>query len=106
MHFYLSLRFFTTSACLLDFIFVAIMTSQYYKNHLLNQLYNLRQGHISTQNYIAIFENLTFSSDAGEHRSQTITRFVWGLRSKIKCVIIIGSYALDTVEEAFDIALK
>jgi len=35
-----------------------------------------------------------------------ITRSVSGLRSKIKRVIIIDSYDLDTIEEAFDVALK
>ena len=74
---YLSLRFSTASACLLDFAFVAIMTSQYYKNHLLNQLHNLRWGHMSVQDYITIFEYLTNRSNVmREHRSQTISRFV------------------------------
>ena len=41
-----------------------------------------------------------------EHHSETITRFVWGLRSKIRRVMIIGSYDLNTIEEAFDVALK
>jgi len=29
---------------------------EYYRNHLLNQLHNLRQGHMYVQDYIAIFE--------------------------------------------------
>jgi len=29
-----------------------------------------------------------------------------GLRSKIKPVVVTGSYDLDTVEKAFDVALK
>ena len=41
-----------------------------------------------------------------EHRSHTVIRFVWGLRSKIRHAMIIGSYYLDTVEEAFDVTLK
>jgi len=41
-----------------------------------------------------------------EHCSHTVTRFVWGLRSKIRRSMIIDSYDLDTIEEAFDIALK
>jgi len=32
--------------------------------------------------------------------------FAWGLRSKIRCAMITGSYDLDTVEEAFDVTLK
>jgi len=84
---YLSLGFSTLSACLFDSAFVVIMTSQYYTNHLLDQLHNFHHGHISKNDYIAIFEDLTRYSDVREHRSQTITRFVWG-------------------EEAFDIALR
>ena len=34
-----------------------------------------------------------------------ITRFVWGLKSKIKRFIVTGSYDLDIVEEAFDVVL-
>jgi len=41
-----------------------------------------------------------------EHRSHTVTKFVWGLKSKIRRAMITGSYDLDTVEEAFDVALK
>jgi len=52
------------------------MTSQYYKNHLLDQLHNLRQGHMSVQDYITIFEDLTRRSDVREYRSETITKFV------------------------------
>ena len=85
---------------------MAIMTSQYYKYHLLDQLHNLRQGYMSVQNYVAIFEDLTRHSNVREHRSETITRFVYDLRPKIRCVMITSSYDLDTIEEAFDIALK
>jgi len=82
------------------------MTSQHYKDHLLDQLHNLRQGHMSIQNYIAIFKNLAHRSDLREHHSETITKFVWGLRPKIKRAMITGPYDLNTVEEAFDVALK
>ena len=41
-----------------------------------------------------------------EHRSQNVTRFVWGIRSKIKRAMITDSYDLNTVEEAFNVALK
>ena len=61
---------------------------------------------MSAQDYIAKFENLTLCCDVREHRSHTTTRFVWGLKSKIRRVIITGSYDLDTVEEAFDVTLK
>ena len=71
---YLSLGFFTTSSYLFDFAFVAIMTSQYNKNHLLNQSHNLHQDHMSVQGYIAIFEDLISRSDVRDHRSEIITR--------------------------------
>jgi len=58
------------------------------------------------QDYIAKFEDLTLYCDVREHPSHTVTRFVWGLKSKIRHVMITGSYDLDTVEEAFDVALK
>jgi len=82
------------------------MTSQYYRDHLLNQLHNLRQGHMSVQNYIAIFRDLTHHNDVTEHHSETIIRFVWDLWSKIRRAMITRSYDLDIVEEAFDVALK
>ena len=82
------------------------MISQNYKNHLLDQLHNFRQGHISVQDYITTFEDLIRHSDVKEHHYETITRFVWGLRPKIKCAMIIGPYDLDIVEEAFDVALR
>jgi len=58
------------------------------------------------QNYITIFDDLSHRSGVREHYSQTIARFVRSLRSKIRHAIIIGSYDLDTVEEAFNVALK
>jgi len=61
---------------------------------------------MSVQDYIAKFEDLTLCCDVREHHSHTVTRYVWGFRSKIRCVMITGSYDLDTVEEAFDVALK
>ena len=60
---------------------------------------------MSIQDYITTFKDLAHRSDVREHHSETITRFVWGSRPKIRCAMIIGSYDLDTVEEAFDIAL-
>ena len=39
------------------------MTSQHYRDHLLDQLHHLRQGHMSVQDYIAIFKGLTYRSD-------------------------------------------
>jgi len=61
---------------------------------------------MSVQDYIAIFENITRHCDVREHYSQTITRFVSGLRSKIKCAIIMSFHDVDTLEKAFDFALK
>jgi len=101
---YLTLGFSTASACLLEFFFCAFEPS--WLDHLLDQLHNLRQGYISIQDYIAIFKDLAHRSDVREHHSETITRFVWGLRPKIKRDMITDPYDLNTVEEAFDVTLK
>ena len=61
---------------------------------------------MSVQEYIAKFEDLTLRCDVRKHRCHTVIRFACGLRSKIKCVMITGSYDLDTVEEPFDVSLK
>ena len=61
---------------------------------------------MSFEDYIAKFENLTLRCNVREHHSQIVTRFVCGLRSKIRRAMIIGSYNLDTIEEVFDVALK
>jgi len=52
--------------------------SEYYRNRLLDQSHNLRQGDMSVQVYIAKFENLTLCCDVREHHSHIVTRFVWG----------------------------
>ena len=57
------------------------------------------------QNYIVIFEDLTRHCDVRGHCSQTITKCVSSLKSKIKCVIITSSHDVDTLEEVFDFAL-
>jgi len=82
------------------------MTSQHYRDPYLDQLHNHRQGHISVHDYIIIFKNLTHRTEVREHPSEIVTRFVWGLRSKIKRAMITGPYELDTLEEAFDVALR
>ena len=79
---------------------------EYYWNHLLDQLHNLCQGLMFFQNYIAIVEDLTCLCNLREHHSHIITRFASGLRSKIKCNMITGFHDVDTLEEAFDFALK
>jgi len=82
------------------------MSSQHDKDHLFDQLHNLRQGHMSVLDYITIFKDLTHCSNVCEHHSETITMFVLGLRPKIRRAMITGPYDLDIVEEAFDVALK
>jgi len=82
------------------------MTSQNYTDPHLDQLHNLHQGHMSVHNYIVIFKNLTHHSEVREHPSETVIRFIWGLQPKIKRAIITNPYNLDTVEEAFDVALR
>ena len=61
---------------------------------------------MSVQDYIAKFEELTLCCGVREYCSQTVTRFIWNLRSKIRRAMITGSCDLETVEEAFDVALK
>ena len=61
---------------------------------------------MSVQDYITIFKNSTHRTNVREHHSENITWFVWSLQPKIRCAMIIGSYDLDTVKEAFDVALK
>jgi len=82
------------------------VTSQHYIYRLLDQLHNLHQGHMSVQDYIAIFKDLTHHSDVREHHSETIIRLVCTLRPKIRRAVITDSYDLDIVEETFDVALK
>ena len=66
----------------------------------------MRQGHMSVQDYITKFKDLTHCCDVREHHSETITKFVWGLWPKIRRAMITDSYNLEVVEEAFDVALK
>ena len=61
---------------------------------------------MSVQDYITIFKDLTHRIDVSEHQSETINRFVWGLKPKIKRGMITGPYDLHIVEEAFDVTLK
>ena len=82
------------------------MISQHYRDPHLDQLHNLRQDHLSVQNYIAIFNDFTHRSDVREHHSEIIIRVVWDLRPKIRRAMVTGSYDLDTIEETFDVALK
>jgi len=82
------------------------LTNQCYRDSLLDQLYNLCQGPMSVQDYITILKDLIHRSDVREHHSKTITRFIWDLRPKIGRAKVTGSYDLDTVKEAFDVASK
>jgi len=61
------------------------MTSQQYRDPYLDQPH---QDHMSVHDYIAIFKDLTYRGEVREHPSDTLTRFVWGIRPKIKCAII------------------
>ena len=61
---------------------------------------------MSVHDYIAIFKDLTYHSEMRKHHSETVTGFVWVLQSKIKRAMITGPYDLDTVEDAFDVALR
>ena len=69
----------------------------------LDQLYNLRQSDLSARDYIARFENLIRRGDVRKHRSQTIIRFISGLRSNIRSAIINSSYGVNSVEDTFDL---
>jgi len=79
---------------------------KYYRDYLLDHLHNLNQGYMSIQDYITTFENLIHRCDMREYRSQMITIFVSGLRSKIKRATITDSYNLNTVKEAINVALN
>jgi len=61
---------------------------------------------LSIKDYIAKYEELTNHCDVREHRSQTIIRFVSGLRFDIRRAMITSSYGVDSVEDAFNFALK
>ena len=56
---------------------------EYYRNRLLHQLHNFRQGNMLVHDYITKFEDLTLHCDVSEYHSHTVARFVWGLRPKI-----------------------
>jgi len=49
----------------------------------LNKLHNFHQGVLSVGEYIAGFEDLRHHSDLIKHYSQTIIRFVSGLKSTL-----------------------
>ena len=61
---------------------------------------------MSFYDYIVKFEDLTIRCDVREHYSHTVTRFVWGLRSKIRRAMITAFYELDIIEDDFDVVLK
>ena len=82
------------------------MTNHHDRDSHLDQLHNLHQGYMSVHEYINIFKDLTHRSEVREHPSETLTRFIWGLRPKIKHAMITDPYDLDTVEDAFDVALR
>ena len=56
----------------------------------MNETANVSHGHMSVQDYIAIFQDLTHRSDVREYYSESITRFVWSLQSKIRRAMIIA----------------
>jgi len=82
------------------------MTSQHYRDHFLDQLHKLHQDHTFVHDFLTIFKGLSHRNGMREHQSETITRFVRGLRPKIRRAMITGPYDLDIVEKAFDVALK
>ena len=49
---------------------------EYYRDHFLDQLYNLRQSDMPVQDYIAKFEDLILCCDVREHCSYTVTKFI------------------------------
>ena len=79
------------------------MTNQHDRDSHLDQLHNIHQGHMSVHKYITIFKDLTLRNEVREHPSETLTRFIWGLRPKIKHAMITGPYDLDTVEDALSL---
>jgi len=85
---------------------LAHMIRQLWERIELDKLHNLHQDDLSVRDYIARFEDLTRLYDVREHCSLTITRFVSGLKSNIRRAMISSSYGVDSVENAFDFALK
>ena len=63
------------------------MTSQHYRDPHLDQLHNLLQ---SVHEYVTIFKDLTRRSEVREHPSETLTRFIWDLRPKIKRTMTVS----------------
>ena len=61
---------------------------------------------MSVQYYIAKFDDLTLYCDMRKDRSQTTSKFCLGLRSTIRGVMITSSYHVDSVKEAFHLALE
>ena len=82
------------------------MIKQLWERITLDQLHNLRQDDLSIREYIARFEDLTRRHDVRKHRSQTISRFVSGLRPNIWHAIITSSYGVDSIKDTFAFALK
>ena len=71
------------------------MTSQCYKDPHLDQLHNLHHSHMSVHDYIVISKDLTTQSEVRKNPSEIVTKFVWGLRPKIKRAMITDPYNLD-----------
>jgi len=61
---------------------------------------------MSVQDYIKLFDNLTIHCDMREDCYQTISRFCSGLRSDIRRAMLTISYHVDSIEEAFHLALE
>ena len=79
---------------------------EFYWNCLLNKLHNLSQGNMSVYDYITRFDDLTLCCDMRENCYQTISRFCSSLRSNIRRAMLTSSYHVDSVGEAFHLALE
>ena len=78
---------------------------EFYRNNLLNELHNLRQGNMSVWDCIARFDDLTLHCDMRKDHYQIISKFCSGLRSDIRRPMFTSSYYVP-VEEAYHLSLE
>ena len=61
---------------------------------------------MSIRNYIVRFDDLTLRCDVRGDHYQTISRFCSDLRADIQRAMLTSSYHVDSVEDAFHLALE
>ena len=71
------------------------------RNHILDQLNKNCHGSKSIQDYMVKFDNLTLRGDVREDPRQTLSRFLWGLKPKIRQAMLANSYHVNSLLDAF-----